>query len=106
MPIIRTENIIDFTSCKVQEKMEIVFELLEKQKKLAAFTSESLNLTPSVNSYLQFVIAICNATFSAIIFHSFENKTYTFEELLSFYSKKLDEYIIENVETDFLVLDF
>ena len=93
MPAVRTNNCIDFITA-TQDK---------KKKKSLWSDYNSIFNWPNVRVSLQFGIVICNTNFSEILFKSVENKHYSMEEFLSFYSKKLDDYIIENIEIDFLV---
>ena len=105
MPVIKTKNYINFLTAKPEEKLDYVLELIDKQKELTSFTIQNVDLKPNVRVYLEFVIVICNDTFCKILFNSIKNEICTMEDFLALYSKKLDQYIIENMEIDFMIVN-
>ena len=105
MLVIKTKNYINFLTAKPEEKLDYVLELIDKQKELTSFTIQNVDLKPNVRVYLEFVIVICNDTFCKILFNSIKNEICTMEDFLALYSKKLDQYIIENMEIDFMIVN-
>ena len=105
MLVIKTKNYINFLTAKPEEKLDCVLELIDKQKELTSFTIQNVDLKTNVRVYLEFVIVICNDTFCKILFNSIKNEICTMEDFLALYSKKLDQYIIENMEIDFMIVN-
>ena len=105
MLVIKTKNCINFLTAKPEEKLDCVLELIDKQKELTSFTIQNVDLKPNVRVCLEFVIVICNDTFCKILFNSIKNEICTMEDFLALYSKKLDQYIIENMEIDFMIVN-
>ena len=92
-------------TAKPEEKLDCVLELIDKQKELTSFTIQNVDLKPNVRVCLEFVIVICNDTFCKILFNSIKNEICTMEDFLALYSKKLDQYIIENMEINFMIVN-
>lgn len=105
MLVIKTKNYINFLTAKPEEKLDCVLELIDKQKELTSFTIQNVDLKPNVRVCLEFVIVICNDTFCKILFNSIKNEICTMEDFLALYSKKLDQYIIENMEINFMIVN-
>ena len=105
MLVIKTKNYINFLTAKPEEKLDCVLELIDKQKELTSFTIQNVDLKPNVRVCLEFVIVICNDTFCKILFNSIKNEICTMEDFLALYSKKLDQYIIENMEINFMFVN-
>ena len=77
-----------------------------RQTKRRSFTLEnSDNLTKEKRIFLQFIIVICNTNFAVVLVNFIENRVYSDIDFLTFYSRKLDEELDENIEINFLVLD-
>ena len=83
-----------------------MYELLDRQRDVARFTLEnSDNLTEQKIIFLQFTIVICNINFPVVLVDFIENRVYSDIDFLTFYSRKLDEQLDENIEINFLVHD-
>ena len=77
-----------------------------RQTKRRSFTLEnSDNLKKEKRIFLQFIIVICNTNFAVVLVNFIENRVYSDIDFLTFYSRKLDEELDENIEINFLVLD-
>ena len=48
-----------------------------------------------------FIITVCWADFFQHLFNSIENKKYEMEQFTVFFSKKLDDYMCQNIGIDF-----
>lgn len=105
MPALQTDDIIDFSNSTLDEKIDVVFELLDRQRDLAHFTCENANISSDARTFLLFIIVICNTNFAVVLVNSLENRLYSYAEFLLLYSRKLDEYIEEKIEVDFLVVE-
>lgn len=83
-----------------------MYELLDRQRDVARFTLEnSDNLTEQKIIFLQFIIVICNINFPVVLVDFIEHRVYSDIDFLTFYSRKLDEQLDENIDINFLVLD-
>ena len=103
MPVIQEQEFIDFSNATLDEKVQFIFDLLNRQTNIARYTLEHGNLlNEQVRIYLRFIIVVCNTNFTAAMTSSLENKTYSYADFLSLYSVKLDEQIDE-LDTDFYV---
>ena len=100
MPITRTENIIGFSDSSTQGRIDFVFELAERQRELARFTLENTDMTESVRTYLQCVLAISSSNYGALLFRGVEliEKMEVILERISF--------VVENVDRIKKYLDF
>lgn len=101
MPVLRSDANIHFTTAAMEEKKDIIEELLQKQKELAAFTCQKFILEPSIRIYLRFIVTVCNSNFSGCLFNHIENKNYETEEFTSLFAEKLDNYMCKNLGIDF-----
>ena len=69
MPVVQTQNTIDFSKSTLDEKIDTIYKLLDTKIELVSFSCENVNITS-----LQFVISICNTNFAVVT--SIENKLY------------------------------
>ena len=106
MPVFQSQDFIDFSTLTLDEKIDFMYELLDRQRDVARFTLEkSDNLTKEKRISLQFITVIFNTNFAAVLVNFIENRVYSDIDFLTFYSRKLDEQLDENIEINFLVLD-
>ena len=106
MPVFQSQDFIDFSTLTLDEKIDFMYELLDRQRDVARFTLEnSDNLTEQKIIFLQFIIVICNINFPVVLADFIKNRVYLDIDFLTFYSRKLDEQLDENIEINFLVLD-
>ena len=105
MPVLQSQDFIDFSNATLDKKIDLVYELLNKQRELARLTLENGNFSSEVEMLSKFIIVICNTNFTVMLLRSIENKVYTAPKFLFLYSRKLDEHIDENMEIDFLIPD-
>ena len=106
MPIFQSQNFNDFSTGTLDEKIDFMYELLDRQRDVARFTLENLdNLTKEKIIFLQFIIVICNTNFAVVLVNFIENRVYSDIDFLTFYSRKLDEQLDDNIEINFLVHD-
>ena len=106
MPVFQSQDFIDFSTLTLDEKIDFMYELLDRQRDAAPFTLEnSDNLTKEKRIFLQFIIVICNTNFAVVLVNFIENRVYSDIDFLTFYSRKLDEQLDENIEIIFLVHD-
>ena len=103
MPVLQSQDFIDFSNATLDEKIDLVYELLDKQRELAQLTLENGIFSSEVEMLLKFIIVICNTNFAVMLLRSIENKVYAAPKFLFPYSRKPDEDIEENMEIDFLV---
>ena len=106
MPVFQSQDFIDFSTGTLDEKIDFMYELLDRQRDAAPFTLEnSDNLTKEKRIFLQFIIVICNKNFVVVLVTFIENRFFSGIDFLTFYSRKLDEQLDENIEIIFLVHD-
>ena len=105
MPVLQSQDFVDFSNATLDDKIDIIFELLDKQRNLARLSYENTELPLEVRTLLQFIIVICNTNLAVVLVNSKENRLYLDVEFLELYPRKLHEQISENMEVDFLVHD-
>lgn len=74
MPVVQTQNTIDFSKSTLDEKIDTIYKLLDTKIELVSFSCENVNITSDLRTFLQFVISICNTNFAVVT--SIENKLY------------------------------
>ena len=45
MPVVQTQNTIDFSNSTLDEKIDTIYKLLDKQRELVSFNCENVNIT-------------------------------------------------------------
>lgn len=70
MPVLQSQDFIDFSNATLDDKIDIVFELLDKQRNLARLSCENIELSLEVRTLLQFIIVICNTNFAVVLVNS------------------------------------
>ena len=89
MPVLQSQDFIDFSNATLDEKIDLVYELLDKQRELARLTLENGNFSSEVETLLKFIIVICNTNFAVMLLRSIENKIYTAPEIFFFIRENL-----------------
>ena len=89
MPVLQSQDFIDFSNATLDEKIDLVYELLDKQRELARLTLANGNFSSEVETLLKFIIVICNTNFAVMLLHSIENKIYTAPEFFFFIRENL-----------------
>ena len=106
MPIVQSQETIDFTTATTDEKVDKVFELIQKQRELAVFTLvEGPNLSSNYRKFLLLIVLMTNTNFAVVLASSIENKLYSIDEFINFYLTKLKEHLDESTVIDFLVAE-
>lgn len=62
MPVLQSQDFIDFSNATLDEKIDVVFELLEKQRDLARLMSENVELPLEVRTLCMFIVVIAIRT--------------------------------------------
>lgn len=89
MPVLQSQDFIDFSNATLDEKIDLVYELLDKERELARLTLENGNFSSEVETLLKFIIVICNTNFAVMLLRSIENKIYTAPEIFFFIRENL-----------------
>ena len=89
MPVLQSQDFIDFSNATLDEKIDLVYELLDKQRELARLTLENGNFSSEVETLLKFIIVICNTNFAVMLLRSIENKIYTAPKIFFFIRENL-----------------
>lgn len=89
MPVLQSQDFIDFSNATLDEKIDLVYELLDKQRELARLTLENGNFSSEVETLLKFIIVIYNTNFAVMLLRSIENKIYTAPEIFFFIRENL-----------------
>ena len=89
MPVLQSQDFIDFSNATLDEKIDLVYELLDKERELARLTLENGNFSSEVETLLKFIIVICNTNFAVMLLRSIENKIYTAPEFFFFIRENL-----------------
>ena len=89
MRVLQSQDFIDFSNATLHEKIDLVYELLDKQRELARLTLANGNFSSEVETLLKFIIVICNTNFAVMLLHSIENKIYTAPEFFFFIRENL-----------------
>lgn len=89
MPVLQSQDFIDFSNATLDEKIDLVYELLDKQRELARLTLENGNFSSEVETLLKFIIVVCNTNFAVMLLRSIENKIYTALEIFFFIRENL-----------------
>ena len=89
MRVLQSQDFIDFSNATLHEKIDLVYELLDKQRELARLTLANGNFSSEVETLLKFIIVICNTNFAVMLLRSIENKIYTAPEIFFFIRENL-----------------
>ena len=89
MPVLQSQDFIDFSNATLDEKIDLVYELLDKERELARLTLENGNFSSEVETLLKFIIVIYNTNFAVMLLRSIENKIYTAPEIFFFIRENL-----------------
>ena len=68
MPIIQTENYVNFLTAEPKEKLDFVLDLLDNQRELIISTLQNVNLNQRFRVLFQFVMVICNCSFKKCLY--------------------------------------
>ena len=83
MRVLQSQDFIDFSNATLHEKIDLVYELLDKQRELARLTLANGNFSSEVETLLKFIIVICNTNFAVCCYILLRTK---FIQLPNFFS--------------------
>ena len=93
MSIIRDNENFDFSNCTIEEKKDLIINLLNRQKELAFFLIESYPTDIALRIHLMFVIMICSLNVADYFVDYIPDSVISEDEFTALFAVRLNDYL-------------